>query len=98
MLTLQRVITRSERSRSGCRELKKGCGKKSKKLKGRENPQRMFNFFSFRLLRASGGCVLINILEQTRLLERGYVTRRNRVVVGMMEGGQGWRKVMVNFS
>lgn len=46
-------------------------------------------FFSFGFLRASGGCVLLNISERMRLLVRGYVTRGNGAVAGMMEGGEG---------
>lgn len=36
---------------------------------------------SFWLLRASGGCVLLNISGATRLLERGYMRGRNGVIV-----------------
>lgn len=47
-------------------------------------------FFSFGFLRASGGCVLLNISERMRLLVRGYVTRGNGAVAGVMEGGDDY--------
>ena len=37
--------------------------------------------FLFRLLRASGGCVPLNISGPTWLFERGNVTRGNGVIV-----------------
>lgn len=53
--------------------------------------------FSFWLLRASGGCVLLNISGPTRLFERGYVKRENGVIVewwkqrrGMEERDCSW--------
>lgn len=47
----------------------------------------MFQLFSFLLLRASGGCVRLNISRATRLFERLFVT--NGVTVAMMEGKKG---------
>lgn len=44
------------------------------------HPERV-QLVSFWLLRASGGCVLLNISGATRLLERGYMTGRNGVIV-----------------
>lgn len=40
---------------------------------------------AFWLLRASSVCVLLNISGPTWLFERGYVARRERVIVGIME-------------
>lgn len=62
----------------------------------------MFSCFSFWLLRASGGCVLLNISEPTGLLGRGCGTRRNGVIAGMLvaedRNGAGRLQLMVNFS
>lgn len=63
----------------------------------RDIKRQFFYLFILGLLRASGGCVLLNISQVTRLHERGYVTGGG-VVNRRMEEATADGELQVNFG